>query len=89
MWNESSAGIALSALNDESATGLPKPAIVESVVPGSIGQELGFEPGDQLLIKAELAKFKLGTCKIKSQIYVDNNLITESEFLASIVNRYE
>jgi len=47
------------------------------------------EPGDQLLIKAELAKFKLGTCKIKSQIYVDNNLITESEFLASIVNRYE
>ena len=47
------------------------------------------EPGDQLLIKAELAKFKLGTCKIKSQIYVDNRLITESEFLASIVNRYE
>ena len=49
MWNESSAGIALSALNDESATGLPKPAVVESVVPGSIGHELGFEPGDQLL----------------------------------------
>ena len=30
------------------------------------------EPGDQLLIKAELANFKLGTCKIKSHIYVNN-----------------
>lgn len=47
------------------------------------------EPGDQLLIKAELAKFKLGTCKINSQIYVNNNLITECELLASVVNRYE
>ena len=47
------------------------------------------EPGDQLLIKAELANFKLGTCKIKSQIYVDNKLITECELLASVVNRYE
>ena len=33
------------------------------------------QPGDQLLIKAELANFKLGTCKIKSRIYVDNKLI--------------
>ena len=47
------------------------------------------QPGDQLLIKAELANFKLGTCKIKSQIYVDNNLITECELLASVVNRDE
>ena len=47
------------------------------------------EPGDQLLIKAELAKFKLGTCKINSQIYVNNKLITECELLASVVNRYE
>ena len=47
------------------------------------------QPGDQLLIKAELDNFKLGTCKIKSKIYVDNNLITECELLASVVNRYE
>lgn len=45
------------------------------------------KPGDQLLIKAKLDKFKLGTCKIISQIYVDNNLITECELLASVVNR--
>ncbi len=47
------------------------------------------QPGDQLLIKAKLANFKLGTCKIKSKIYVDNKLITECELLASVVNRYE
>lgn len=47
------------------------------------------KPGDQLLVKAKLAKFKLGTCKIISNIYVNNKLITECELLASVVNRYE
>ena len=47
------------------------------------------QPGDQLLIKAKLDKFKMGTCKIISSIYVDNQLITECELLASVVNRYE
>ena len=27
----------------------PQPAVVVAVEPGSIGEELGFEPGDQLL----------------------------------------
>ena len=47
------------------------------------------KPGDQLLVKAKLDKFKLGTCKIISSIYVDDRLITECELLASVVNRYE
>lgn len=47
------------------------------------------QPGDQLLIKARLDKFKMGTCKISSKIYVDNKLITECELLASVVNRDE
>ena len=47
------------------------------------------QPGDQLLIKAKLDKFKMGTCKIISSIYVDNKLITECELLASVVDRYE
>ena len=47
------------------------------------------KPGDQLLVKAKLDKFKLGTCKIISSIYVDNKLITECELLASVVNRYD
>ena len=46
-------------------------------------------PGDQLLVKAKLDKFKMGTCKIISSIYVNNRLITECTLLASVVNRYE
>ena len=45
------------------------------------------KPGDQLLIKAELAKFKLGTCKINGKIFVNDKLITECELLASVVSR--
>ncbi len=46
MWNEPSAGVALAAGQDQR---LPAPAVVASVEPGSIGEELGFEPGDRLL----------------------------------------
>ena len=49
MWNEPSAGIAVSALNADSVARQPLPAVVDCVEPGSIGEELGFEPGDQLL----------------------------------------
>ncbi len=48
MWNEPSAGIALAAL-DGHATRLPAPAVVATVEPGSIGEELGFQPGDRLV----------------------------------------
>ena len=44
MWNEPSAGVALA-----DAGRLPQPAVVDSVEPGSIGEELGFQPGDRLL----------------------------------------
>ena len=49
MWNEPSAGVAVSALDPESASPHPQPAVVASVEQGSIGEQLGFEPGDQLL----------------------------------------
>ena len=49
MWNEPSAGVAVSALDPESAAPQPRPAVVASVEKGSIGEQLGFEPGDQLL----------------------------------------
>ena len=48
MWNEPSAGIALAALEGD-APRLPAPAVVATVEPGSIGEELGFQPGDRLL----------------------------------------
>ncbi|MFM1901702.1 MAG: hypothetical protein RLZZ216_2278 [Cyanobacteriota bacterium] len=49
VWNEPSAGVALAALDPESASRQPAPAVVAAVEPGSIGEALGFEPGDQLL----------------------------------------
>ncbi|QNI83492.1 hypothetical protein SynRS9907_02679 [Synechococcus sp. RS9907] len=49
MWNEPSAGVAVAALDPSSSGRQPQPAVVASVESGSIGEELGFEPGDQLL----------------------------------------
>ena len=49
MWNEPSAGVAVAALDPTTSARHPQPAVVASVEPGSIGEELGFEPGDQLL----------------------------------------
>jgi len=48
MWNEPSAGIAVAPAEGE-APRLPQPAVVATVEPGSIGEELGFQPGDRLL----------------------------------------
>ena len=48
MWKEPSAGIALAA-SEGDAPRLPAPAVVASVEAGSIGEELGFQPGDRLL----------------------------------------
>lgn len=49
MWNEPSAGFVVSDLDPESIARQPIPAVVESIEQGSIGEQLGFEPGDQLL----------------------------------------
>ena len=49
MWNEPSAGVAVAALDLNSSARQPVPAVVVAVESGSIGEELGFEPGDQLL----------------------------------------
>lgn len=43
MWKEPSAGTAVAPAHQ------PQPAVVASVEPGSIGEELGFQPGDRLL----------------------------------------
>jgi putative radical SAM enzyme (TIGR03279 family) len=48
VWNEPSAGIALAEAEGGSPR-LPSPAVVATVEPGSIGEELGFQPGDRLL----------------------------------------
>ena len=49
MWNEPTTGVAVAALDPKTSARQPQPAVVATVEPGSIGEELGFEPGDQLL----------------------------------------
>ena len=46
MWNEPSDGI---PLNADPTAATPAAAVVESVESGSIGEELGFQPGDRLI----------------------------------------
>ena len=48
LWNEPSAGVAVSALNHDAVARQPLPAVVDGGA-RPIGEGLGFEPGDQLL----------------------------------------
>ena len=48
MWNETSLSVA-NKTQDSHGIKDPIPAEVESVEPGSIGEELGFQPGDKLI----------------------------------------
>ncbi len=47
MWIEQAESVAMSSI--VYASSKPKPAVVAYVKPGSIGEELGFEPGDSLV----------------------------------------
>ena len=49
MCNKPSQNIKSSTLNKGSGTRAPQPAIIEAVREESIGEELGFEPGDQII----------------------------------------
>ncbi|MFM7312411.1 MAG: TIGR03279 family radical SAM protein [Cyanobium sp.] len=53
MWNEPPAGVPLLAAEGDPGAAmvatLPRPALVTGVEPGSIAEELGFQPGDRLL----------------------------------------
>ena len=46
MWNEPSSGLPLAPADSARQ---PQPAVVATVEPGSIGEELGFQPGDRLI----------------------------------------
>ena len=44
-------------------------------------------PGDQLIIKLELLKFRLGSAKIKGEAFVGEKLVAEATLMASLVDR--
>ncbi len=42
-------------------------------------------PGDQLIMHVDLLKFKKGFCQIAAKAFVDGEVVTESEILASVI----
>lgn len=42
-------------------------------------------PGDQLMLHVNLLKFKKGFCQIEAKAMVENDIVTESEIMASVV----
>jgi len=44
-------------------------------------------PGDQLIFEAKLIKFKMKTCKISAIASVDDEIVCNAEFLASVVDK--
>ena len=44
-------------------------------------------PGDQIVLEMKLLKFRLGTVKISGKAYVDDQLVAEAIFLATLVDR--
>ena len=44
-------------------------------------------PGDQVKIKMQLAKIRLGAVKLIGKAFVDDKLVAEANLMANIVNR--
>ena len=44
-------------------------------------------PGDQIEIKMQLVKIRLGAVKLRGDAYVDGKLVAEANLMANIVNR--
>ncbi len=44
-------------------------------------------PGDQLHFKVEMLHFRRGTCKMAGKAYVDGEMVTEAELMATVVER--
>ena len=44
-------------------------------------------PGDQIEIKMQLVKIRLGAVKLRGDAYVDGKLVSEANLMANIVNR--
>ena len=44
-------------------------------------------PGDQVEIKMQLVKIRLGAVKLRGDAYVDGKLVVEANLMANIVNR--
>ncbi len=44
-------------------------------------------PGDQIILEMKMLNFRLGTVKLSGKAYVDDQLVAEAIFLATLVDR--
>ena len=44
-------------------------------------------PGDKLYIRTDLLKYKLGTARVKGVAKVNNEIVAEAEWMATMVER--
>ena len=44
-------------------------------------------PGDTVLFETELVSLKMNTCKLYSKATVNNDIVAESEFMATIIDK--
>ena len=47
------------------------------------------KPGDRMILRVELIKYKLRNAIIKGEAYVNNKIVATAEWMATVVNRYE
>ena len=46
-------------------------------------------PGDKLILRVELIKFRLNNALIKGIAKVDDEIVAEAEWMATVVDKYE
>ena len=46
------------------------------------------KPGDRMILRVELIKYKLRNAIIKGESYVNNKIVATAEWMATVVNRY-
>ena len=47
------------------------------------------KPGDRMILRVELIKYKMRNAIIKGEAYVNNKIVATAEWMATVVNRYE
>ena len=45
------------------------------------------QPGDQILFDIELVSYKMNSCKLKGKAMVNNEIVAESEFMATVTDK--
>ena len=45
------------------------------------------QPGDQIIFDIELISYKMNSCKLSGKAVVNNEVVAESEFMATVTDK--